>query len=150
MQFRILGPLEVSVDGEAVDLGPRKQRMLFALLLINHDHTVTTDALLDAIWGDDAPGKENALWVYVSRLRSILAEVSSRQVLVTADRGYRLEIGANGRIESCTVTRSSGHSALDRATCRLLPRRGAFSPARDDTGARVKGTFSAEIVWRLP
>ncbi|WPZ02700.1 TonB family protein [Blastomonas marina] len=64
--------------------------------------------------------------------------------------GYRLEIGANGRIESCTVTRSSGHSALDRATCRLLPRRGAFSPARDDTGARVKGTFSAEIVWRLP
>jgi basic membrane lipoprotein Med (substrate-binding protein (PBP1-ABC) superfamily)/DNA-binding SARP family transcriptional activator len=93
VQFRILGPLEVSIDGEAVDLGPRKQRMLFALLLINHDHTVTTDALLDAIWGDDAPGKENALWVYVSRLRSILAEVSSRQVLVTADRGYRLEIG---------------------------------------------------------
>lgn len=64
--------------------------------------------------------------------------------------GYRLEIGASGRIESCTVTRSSGHSALDRATCRLLPRRGQFSPARDNTGAKVKGTFSAEIVWRLP
>lgn len=64
--------------------------------------------------------------------------------------GYRLEIGANGRIENCTVIRSSGHSALDRATCRLLPRRGAFSPARDDSGAKVKGTYSAEIVWQLP
>lgn len=64
--------------------------------------------------------------------------------------GYRLRISANGKIENCTVTRSSGHSALDRATCRLLPRRGEFAPARGATGARVKGSYSAEIVWRLP
>lgn len=64
--------------------------------------------------------------------------------------GYRLQIAANGTIENCTVTRSSGHAALDRATCRLLPRRGKFAPARDATGAKTKGSFSAEIVWRLP
>lgn len=64
--------------------------------------------------------------------------------------GYRLQIAANGAVENCTITRSSGHSALDRATCRLLPRRGKFAPARDATGAKVKGSFSAEIVWRLP
>lgn len=64
--------------------------------------------------------------------------------------GYRLQIAANGKVESCTVTKSSGHSALDRETCRLLPRRGKFTPARDSAGAKVKGSFTAEIVWRLP
>ncbi|MDJ0790652.1 MAG: BTAD domain-containing putative transcriptional regulator [Acidimicrobiia bacterium] len=93
VEYRILGSMQVSVDGADVDLGPRKQRSLFALLLINHDRTVTTDAILEALWGADAAGKENALWVYVSRLRSLLDEVSSQPILVTADRGYRLELG---------------------------------------------------------
>ena len=99
VQYRILGSMEVSVDDATVDLGPRKQRLLFALLLINHDRTVTTDAILEALWGDDASDKENALWVYVSRLRSLLDEVSSRPILVTADRGYRLELG-NARLDA--------------------------------------------------
>lgn len=64
--------------------------------------------------------------------------------------GYSLQIAASGKVENCTVTRSSGHSALDRATCSLLLRRSKFAPARDGAGARVKGTYSAEIVWELP
>lgn len=64
--------------------------------------------------------------------------------------GYSLQISASGKVESCTVTRSSGHSSLDQATCRLLPRRGKFEPARDSSGAKVRGTFSAEILWQLP
>ena len=52
---------------ELVDLGPHKQRALLALLLIHVDRVVPTDRILDALWGDDAAGKERALWVHISR-----------------------------------------------------------------------------------
>ncbi|MXP10030.1 energy transducer TonB [Pseudoblastomonas halimionae] len=64
--------------------------------------------------------------------------------------GYRLTISATGKVENCTVTRSSGHSSLDRATCQLLPRSGKFTPARNAKGENVGGTYNSEIVWRLP
>jgi basic membrane lipoprotein Med (substrate-binding protein (PBP1-ABC) superfamily)/DNA-binding SARP family transcriptional activator len=92
VQFRILGPVEVEVDGETVDLGPKKQRSLFALLLINHNRVVSSDRILDELWGEEAEGKENALWVYVSRLRSALDDVTQDPMLVTRDHGYSLVI----------------------------------------------------------
>ena len=72
VEFRILGPLELIQDAELLDAGPHKQRSLLALLLLHANRVVTTDRLLEELWGDDALGKENALWVYISRLRSIL------------------------------------------------------------------------------
>lgn len=92
MEYRILGPVQVIVGGRLLELGPRKQRALLALLLTQANRTIATDQILDALWGDDASGKENALWVYISRLRSILAEVSTDPILVTKDHGYSLEI----------------------------------------------------------
>ena len=64
--------------------------------------------------------------------------------------GYRVTISATGKVESCTITRSSGHASLDRATCKLLPRRGQFTPARNANGETVSGSYASEIVWRLP
>ena len=72
MDFRILGPLEVVRNGESVDVGPHRQQSLLALLLLHANRVVPTDRILDELWGDDADGKENALWVYVSRLRGAL------------------------------------------------------------------------------
>ena len=72
MEFRILGPLEALSDGLPVDLGPHKQRSLLALLLLSANRVVSTDRILEELWGDDAAGKEKALWVHVSRLRSAL------------------------------------------------------------------------------
>jgi DNA-binding SARP family transcriptional activator len=92
VQFRILGPVDVVVDGEPIDLGPRKQRSLFALLLINHNRVVSSDRILDELWGEEADGKENALWVYISRLRSALENVSQEPILVTKDHGYSIVI----------------------------------------------------------
>ena len=91
MEFRILGPLEVVEDGEILDLGPRKQRSLFALLLIHANRVVSTDRILEELWGDESEGKENALWVYVSRLRTVLEpDRDQHTVLVTRDHGYVL------------------------------------------------------------
>ncbi len=63
---------------------------------------------------------------------------------------FRLEVGANGRVTNCTVTSSSGSSALDSTTCRLLRSRARFSPATDSTGANTSDTVTGRIVWRLP
>ena len=49
MEFRILGPLEVSNSGEPVAVGPRKQRLLLALLVINANRVVTTDRILEEL-----------------------------------------------------------------------------------------------------
>lgn len=66
-QFGILGPLTATVDGSPIDLGPPKQRALLALFLIHPNRVLATDRILDLLWGDDAAGKEKALWVYISR-----------------------------------------------------------------------------------
>lgn len=64
--------------------------------------------------------------------------------------GFRLEVGANGRVTNCTVTASSGSSALDSTTCRLLRSRARFSPATDSSGGTTSDSVSGRIVWRLP
>ena len=69
---------------------------------------------------------------------------------MTGVAGFNLQISASGRVTGCTITRSTGHSALDQATCRLLSKRGRFTPARDDKGAVTAGSYSNSVTWRLP
>jgi TonB family protein len=64
--------------------------------------------------------------------------------------GFRLDIGKDGRVAGCTVTGSSGSSALDSTTCALLTARARFSPALDRKGRPVADSFSGRIVWRIP
>ncbi|MEA2000950.1 MAG: BTAD domain-containing putative transcriptional regulator, partial [Actinomycetota bacterium] len=96
LDFRLLGPLEVARDDELIDLGGYKQRSLLALFLIHANRVVSTDRIIDALWGEEAADKENALWVYISRLRSVLEpERTGRgenSVLLTKDPGYALEV----------------------------------------------------------
>ncbi len=96
MEFRVLGPLELIRDSVSIDLGSHQQRALLALLLINANRVVTTDRILEEFWRDDPDGKERTLWVYISRLRSILepdrAKRAESVVLARHDRGYRLNV----------------------------------------------------------
>ncbi|MBB3033315.1 energy transducer TonB [Alteriqipengyuania lutimaris] len=64
--------------------------------------------------------------------------------------GFRLSVGASGRVENCTVTRSSGVSALDQATCQLVTRRARFDPAKNGQGRAVAGSYSSAVLWQLP
>ncbi|MET1112594.1 MAG: energy transducer TonB [Allosphingosinicella sp.] len=63
---------------------------------------------------------------------------------------FTLDVGANGRVTACTVTRSSGSTALDDTTCRLLRSRARFTPALDAAGGTVSDHLAGRIVWRLP
>ena len=63
---------------------------------------------------------------------------------------FRLDVGANGRVLGCTITRSSGSSALDATTCRILRSRGRYTPARDSNGMPVGYPVEDAVEWRLP
>ncbi len=61
-----------------------------------------------------------------------------------------LTIGPDGRVVGCNVTRSSGNSSLDGATCNILRKRAKFTPARDSNGQPTTDSVSTPpIVWRL-
>lgn len=64
--------------------------------------------------------------------------------------GYRLSIGLDGKVTSCTVTQSSGSTALDDQTCRLLPRRARFKPALDTAGNAIASSYSGRTRWQIP
>jgi protein TonB len=64
--------------------------------------------------------------------------------------GFVLQVDIQGRVSNCTITLSTGHAALDEATCSLLERRGQFTPARDSSGRAVPGTYSSSVNWRIP
>ncbi|MGV2496722.1 TonB family protein [Pelagerythrobacter aerophilus] len=63
---------------------------------------------------------------------------------------FRVEVGTDGRVKSCTITGSSGHSELDRATCDLVTRRARFEAGLDGTGAKTAATWSSAVSWQLP
>jgi predicted ATPase/DNA-binding SARP family transcriptional activator len=89
MDFRILGALEVSSNGEALDLGGPKQRELLAVLLLHANELVSHDRLIDALWEDDPPaGARKALQMHVSGLRKLLG----RDRVQTGASGYRLHV----------------------------------------------------------
>ncbi|MEN8114757.1 MAG: BTAD domain-containing putative transcriptional regulator [Actinomycetota bacterium] len=91
MEFRVLGPLEVVVDGEVVSIPALRQRALIALLIVHVGEVLSTDRIIEELWGDDAPASgANALRFHVSKLRSALGVDSSP--IVTHGSGYVLDV----------------------------------------------------------
>ncbi len=117
--FRALGPLEVRVDGEPVDLGPVKQRALLGVLLALAPDTVPVGRLVDELWPEGGPGQPlRSIQVYVSALRRALGPEGRR--LTTVGRAYRLEVSVGdldaaifeeGVTTSATQHRSGDHEA---------------------------------------
>jgi DNA-binding SARP family transcriptional activator len=90
LDFRILGPLEVLDEEQGpLPLGPPAQRALLALLALHHPEMMTSDRLVDALWGERPPATATkTIQVYVSRLRKVLGDTT----LVTRGKGYGLGV----------------------------------------------------------
>jgi DNA-binding SARP family transcriptional activator len=89
VEFRILGPLEASRRGQPLELGVGKQRALLVLLLLRAGEVVSTDRLIDALWGEGPPPSAlNSVHIYVSQLRKALGNGR----LETHGRGYLLAL----------------------------------------------------------
>ena len=91
LSFHLLGRLEAYCDGVELDLGPRKQRAVLALLLLNANRVVSTERLIDDVWGDSPPSTARAaLQVYVAGLRKALGNDGA--TLRTRAPGYVLDV----------------------------------------------------------
>jgi DNA-binding SARP family transcriptional activator len=115
MQWRALGPVEAVVAGRPVDLGPPRQRALFALLLSRVDRPVAIDAVIEDLWSGDPPGAAMAsLRAYVSNLRRVLEPDrpprAPATVLRTRAPGYVLD----SRGVDVDVRRFAEHAATGR------------------------------------
>ncbi|WP_169979220.1 BTAD domain-containing putative transcriptional regulator [Microbispora sp. H10836] len=104
LSFRLLGPFEVTGgDGRVIDLGPRKQRAVLAVLALAPGRIVSLDRLIDELWADEPPSSATAtLQSYVSNLRKAL-EPGRRPrtppaVLLTREPGYLLSV-APGQVD---------------------------------------------------
>jgi predicted ATPase/DNA-binding SARP family transcriptional activator len=91
MEFRILGPVEVVADGMPVHLGGRQRRTVLAILLVHAGESVSTDRLVDELWGDTPPGAaRKTVQAHVAHLRKALN--IEGDILVSADDGYVIRI----------------------------------------------------------
>ena len=90
---RLFGPVALEVDGVTLELGPPRQRALFALLLSRAGRIVEVDHLVEALWGDDPPRTAgHAIQVYVSELRRLFLEACARPLVLTRRPGYLLDL----------------------------------------------------------
>ena len=95
MAISVLGPLRLSSGSRQVPL-PAKQAILLAILALQPNRTVSTDRLIEALWGEDAsPDLVKTLQTHVFQLRRRLepgtADIDDAATIVTEGRGYRLE-----------------------------------------------------------
>lgn len=131
-EFRLLGPLEVLVDGKPLRIAAAKPRALLALLLLNRNRVVPTERLVDELWGEEAPARATkTLQVYVSQLRKALGP----ERLVTRPPGYELRIG---------------EGELDVERFETLAAAAREKLAAGDLQAAVAGLREALGLWRGP
>ena len=93
MRYRILGPLEVlGQEGRPFALGGARQQIVLGALLLEANHVVSRDRLIEAVWRDAPPATAaNTLQVYVSKIRKLLGADNDLAVpLVTQASGYVL------------------------------------------------------------
>ncbi|MBM7516057.1 BTAD domain-containing putative transcriptional regulator [Nocardioides nitrophenolicus] len=94
--LRLLGPIEVlDQAGASVDIGSPRHRETLAALAVDAGRVVSTDTLLDRVWGESARGGTLAnLQAVISRLRTRLREAGVPAEIATVPPGYRLDLPA--------------------------------------------------------
>ena len=89
MQFRILGPLEVANGDGPIAFDAPKQRALLGVLLLHPNEVVSSERLIDELWGERPPATAGkVVQTYVSQLRRALGA----ETIATRPPGYRLRI----------------------------------------------------------
>lgn len=116
MDFKVLGPVQVRVDGQLVGLGDRKQRLVLALLLLESNRLVPVGRLVDVLWQQRPPSSARRIvQAHVSRLRTTLSR-AGREATVPTDvtvvrRGPGYMLACNPHL----IDVHRFHSLLDRA-----------------------------------
>ena len=101
MEFRILGPLEVGDRGHPLSFEGGKQRVLLGVLLLHANKVVSSERLVDELWGAKPPARATKLVQgYVSGVRKVLGPGR----LLTQAPGYLVQLEA-GELDLHTFER---------------------------------------------
>ncbi|MFJ7075912.1 BTAD domain-containing putative transcriptional regulator [Streptomyces sp. NPDC098781] len=143
MEFGVLGPLYVRVNGETTAPSAPKLRNVLAMLLVHTGQVVPVPSLVRDLWDDDPPVSGlTTLQTYILNLRKMFSTVTglttdevARDILVTRAGGYLLAAEAG---------------ALDLHRYRRLVTSGRDALARGDDAAGVRDLNEALLLWRGP
>src|SRR2546423_4415552 len=100
MQVKVLGPLDVTVNGRSITPTASKARQTLAMLALHAGQVVTVPTLVEEVWGMEQPRKPlQSVQTYVLILRRMINKArpsgqpdSAKSVLVTSHGGYMLNI----------------------------------------------------------
>jgi DNA-binding SARP family transcriptional activator len=97
MEIRLLGPVELRVDGKALEVGPPKRRAVLASLAVDAGRPVAMDTVVDRVWDQEPPAQaRGTLYGHIMRIRRTLAEATRTGEepprLPRQDGGYLLDI----------------------------------------------------------
>ena len=114
MLFRVLGPLEVRAGSGWTAIGAPKLRAVLAALVLAHGEVVSTERLVEELWGTQPPPRaRKQVSKYVHELRGLAGD-PGRRMLVTRSPGYQLLIAPEqvdaGRFEEALA---AGRTALE-------------------------------------
>jgi DNA-binding SARP family transcriptional activator len=130
--FRVLGPLEVDVNGSSVRLGSGRQRAVLGILLLNPNRVVSVDTLIEGIWGEGQPDALATLQVHMSKLRSTLGSPAA-DLISSVQPGYRISATAE---------------TLDLLKFENLRERGDEASRQANYGAAAASYKEALALWR--
>ena len=166
VEFGILGPLEVRCASDVVPIRRGLPRTILVALVLRRGHTVTSDFLVDLLWGDELPrNPANALQIQVSYLRKTLGAAEPDGSDGTGDAGpaatpcwcepeqidaHRFEMAARSftPLQHVAVRGASCASALDDVERALALWRGdALEDVADMEFARGEIARLEELRW---
>ena len=132
IEFRVLGSFEVVEGDRALALGSPRQRLLLAVLLVHRGLPISSDRLIDELWGDQPPASAiKIVQGYVSNLRKVLGA----GLLITRGRGYVLQ---------------TEHGQLDVDGFESLVAEGRRASQNGDAPTAVARLRAALGLWRGP
>ncbi|MGW2249000.1 AfsR/SARP family transcriptional regulator [Kitasatospora sp. NPDC001660] len=157
LRFQVLGPVQAWLDEKPLSLGSPQQQAILTALLLHSGRPVTTQDLVDGLWGDRPPTQAvAALRTYVSRLRTVIEprrEVRApAELLVSVADGYALRIPGDA-LDVTVFENLSAEAATARAAGdlheahRLLVRALGLFSGRPLTG--VPGPYAEAQRLRL-
>jgi DNA-binding SARP family transcriptional activator len=151
VRFRILGPLEVAVDGRLVPLRGARQERALATLLVDPGRVATFEHLSEAVWDDPPASARRQLQDVVTGLRRTLTAHGARpDLIVTLRAGYVLRLASNEldayEFEQLVAAAREASETQPPAAARAL--RGALALYRGRTLAGINSRTLESAVAR--
>ncbi|MEA5362556.1 BTAD domain-containing putative transcriptional regulator [Amycolatopsis sp., V23-08] len=99
LDFQLLGPVAVDLQGQALPLGGPKQRAVLVALLLRANNVVPTSQLLQLVWSDVPNSAESNLRTYLTRLRRLLRVPGEEQSRLLTQQGGHLVVVHDGELD---------------------------------------------------